>query len=211
MDVISLKKEIIEIGKRLYSKDLTYGTSGNISLRTGDNFLITASGTSLADLKEEDIVLVDEKGVELDSSKKASSEKMLHIDVYNRRKDINAIVHCHPPAASTFAVAHLELDRPNMAENILYFGKIPLAEYAMPSSKKLVENTAKHFDDYDVVLMANHGIIAGDKNLTHAFYKIETAEVYAKVCLYSKLLGKEVLLGDEEVTELISLKKRMMP
>ncbi len=210
MDLKKIKKEIIEIGKRLYDKNLTYGTSGNISVKVNNTVLITASGTSLADLVPDDIVLIDLDGKSIDANKKASSEKMLHLDIYNKREDISAIVHCHPPAVSTFAVANIDLDKPNMAENILYFGKIPVAKYAMPSSEELVKNTAKYFEQYDVVLMANHGIIAGDKNIRHAFYKVETAEVYAKVCLYSKILGKEVPLGKKEVMELEALRRSIM-
>ncbi len=210
MSIKNIKNEIIEIGKRLYFKDLTYGTSGNISVRIDEHVLITASGTSLSDLEADDILIIDSSGKVLDSNKKASSEKMLHLKIYDSRPDINAIVHCHPPAASAFAVANIDLDKPNMAENVLYFGKIPVAKYAMPSSNELVDNTAKFFDKHDVVLMANHGIIAADKNLKHAFYKTETAEVYAKVCLYSKILGKEVLLDKKQVMELEALKRSML-
>lgn len=209
MNTNDTKKEIIEIGKRLYSKDLTYGTSGNMSVRVDEGVLITASGTSLADLCLEDIVLIDENGKEADSDKKASSEKTLHLEIYKKRKDINAIIHCHAPTVCAFAVAHFELDKPTMSENILYFGKIPLALYAMPSSGKLVENTAEKFAEHDVVLMANHGIIAGDINLRHAFYKTETAEAYAKVCIYSKILGKEVLLSKNDIKDLENLKKSL--
>lgn len=209
MNIKDIKKEIITIGKRLYDKDLTYGTSGNISVRAKEGILITASGTALSGLNLDDIILIDGYGMELDQNTKASSEKMLHIEIYNKRKDINAIIHCHAPAVSAFAVAHMDLDKPSMAENILYFGKIPLASYAMPSSGELVLNTASKFDEFDVVLMANHGIIAGDADLRHAFYKTETAEAYAKVCLYSKIIGKEVLLGKKDVKDLENLKKSL--
>lgn len=201
-----LKDEIIQIGKRLYDKDLTSGTSGNISVRTEKGIMITASGTSLADLSRDDIVLVDYAGKEFDKGKKASSEKILHLGIYNLRKDINAIVHCHAPCVSAFAVAHIELDKPNLAENVIYFGKIPLAKYAMPSSDELVKNTVFHFDKYKAVLMANHGIIVGDSSLKKAFYMMETAESYAKISMYTKVLGKEVLLSKESISELEALK-----
>lgn len=209
MNIIDVKNEIVDIGKKLYSKDLTYGTSGNISVRVSQGFLITASGTALSDLNLEDIVLIDEHGNELEIDKKASCEKNLHLKIYNKRKDINAIIHCHAPTVSAFAVAHLDLDKPSMAENILYFGKIPLANYGMPSSSQLVENTVEKFDGHDVVLMANHGIIAGDVTLRHAFYKTETAEAYAKVTLYTKILGKEVLLEENDIADLENLKKSL--
>lgn len=209
MSLNKIKDEIIEIGKRLYDKDLTVGTSGNISVRVEDGILMSGTGTSLADLTRGDIVLVDYNGNSLDKDKRPTSEKMLHIGVYNLRKDLNAIIHCHAPFVSAFSIAHIELDKPNLSENILYFGKIPLAEYALPSSDKLASNTIKHFDKYNAVLMANHGIIVGGQNLKKAFYMTETAETYAKVSIYTKILGKEVLLSKENVKELEDLKRSL--
>lgn len=206
MDTNKIKDEIILIGQRLYSKDLTSGTSGNISARCESNYLVTASGTSLADLTRDDILLVDENGHAVNSEKKPSSESMLHIEIYKKREDINALVHCHAPMLCAFAVAHMDLDMPIMAENILYFGKIPVADYGMPSSKDLVENTSKYFENNDTVLMANHGVICGDSDLRHAFYKLETAETYAKVCLYNRMLGKTVPLDEHAIADLEKLK-----
>lgn len=201
--------EIISVGKHLYEKDLTSGTSGNISVRSSDGIYITVSGSSLADLTQEDIVLIDYCGREIENGKKASSERFLHTEIYRLRNDINAVIHCHPPFAGAFAVAHLELDKPNLAENVLYFGKIPLAAYGMPSSEKLVDNTIQYFDKYNTVLMANHGIVSGESTLKKAFYQIETAENYAKITMYSKILGKEVLLDKTAVKDLENLKKEL--
>lgn len=206
MNLNKIKDEMLEIAKRLYEKDLTVGTSGNISVRTDDGILLSASGTSLADLTREDLVLVDYQGNLLEKGKKPTSEKMLHLGIYNLREDLNAVIHCHAPFASAFSVAHIELDKPNLAENVIYFGKIPLAEYALPSSDKLANNTMKYFDKYNAVLMANHGIIVGGKTLKKAFYMTETAETYAKVTMYTKILGKEVLLNKENIKELEDLK-----
>ncbi|MDD3237061.1 MAG: class II aldolase/adducin family protein [Candidatus Gastranaerophilales bacterium] len=209
MDFTEEKNAIIEIGKKLYFKNLTSGTSGNISMRLGDGFLVTATGTALGDLSMEDVVFVDINGQPLIEGKNPSSESFLHLAIYKKRPDLNAIVHCHAPYVCTFAVAHKDLDMPIMAENVLYFGKIPIAEYAMPSSKELVDNTAKLFARYDAVLMANHGIICGDKTLRHAFYKTETAETYAQVAVFSKLLGEPKLLDEKALKDLQILKKQL--
>ncbi len=206
MNIDKIKNDIIKIGSRLDSKNLTYGTSGNISVKVGEYILITSSGSALSDLTHDEIVLIDKDLKEVDSGKIASSEKKLHAAIYNKRPEVKAVVHCHAPAVSAFAVARKEMDKPILAENVLYFGKIPIADYAMPSSDLLVENTVRKFDKHDVVLMANHGIIAVDAELSHAYYKIDTAEAYAKVLLYSKILGKEVLLSDKDVMDLEKLK-----
>ncbi len=201
------KKDIIEIGKSLYNKDLTVGTSGNISIKTDNGILITASGTALGFLDEENIVLTNFEGQELEN-KKASSEKMLHVEIYKQRNDVKAIIHTHPVYLTSFAVCHKALNAPIMSENILYFEDIPVAEYAMPSSKQLVENTVKYFKDRDVVMMANHGAIAVGKDLTEAYLKLETAEYYAKVALNTQIIGNPQELSEKDVKDLINLKNQ---
>lgn len=197
-----MKTEIVKFGKMLYDKDLTSATSGNISIRQGNKLFITATGTALGLLTEKDVVEVDMDGHELNSSEKASSEKFLHLKIYKTRPDITAIIHCHSPFLTAFAACRKELSAPIVAENILYFGKIPVADYAMPSSQELVENTAKMFSDFDTVLMANHGVIAGANNIRNAFFKIETAETYAKTYIYSNWIGEQVLLGGKDIKDL---------
>ncbi len=198
-------EDIINIGKKLYNNDLTIGTSGNISIKTDNGILITASGTALGNLTEEDIVLIDFEGNEKEN-KKASSEKMLHVEIYKQRSDVKAIIHTHPVYLTTFAACHKTLDAPIMSENIIYFEDIPVAPYAMPSSKELVENTVKYLHDRDVVMMANHGAIAIADNPGNAFLKMETAEYYAHVTLNTQLLGGAKMLSFKDVQDLINLK-----
>ena len=199
------KEEIIEIGKRLYLKNLTVATSGNISIKTDKGIYITASGSSLGSLKKEDIVLTDLEGNEI-SQGKASSEKKLHVAIYKLRPEINAIIHTHPVYLTSFAACHKSLKEPIMSENILYFEDIPVAKYAMPSSDELVANTIKHIKKRDVVIMANHGAIALADNIEHAFSKIETDEYYAQVSIFSNIIGNPVSLPKKEVAKLIKLK-----
>lgn len=205
-----LKDEMIKYGDIIDCKGFSPGTSGNISVRYKDKIIITASNSSNGDLSHEDLVLIDFEGNTIDGNKKAqkspSSEKMLHVEFYKKRPDINAIIHVHPPFLSSFAAARKSLEDPVMAENVYYFGKIPLADYALPSSKKLVDNTAKYFDKYNAVLMANHGFIVGDIDLAQAYLKLELAESYAQVVLNATLLGGAILLNKEEVAEIEALK-----
>lgn len=204
-----LKREIIEYGKLAGKKNFTPGYSGNFSARYEDKILITASGSANGYLNEDELVLMDFDGNLIEGNKKPSSEKMLHVEFYKQRPDVNYIIHVHSPFLSTFACCHIPLDEPIMAENVFYFGQIPLAEYGLPSSMDLVEKTAKYFKDYDAVLMANHGFIVGDKTIKDAFLKLELAESYAQVVLNTKLLGGAVLFDQAEVEEINSLKKKL--
>lgn len=205
--MILQKQQLIEIGRQLYLKNLTSATSGNLSIRTDEGIYITATGSVLGDLSEKDIILIDLNGKEI-SEGKASSEKMLHVEIYRQRPDVNAIIHTHPVYLTSFAACHILLNEAIMAENILYFEDIPVAEYAMPSSMKLVENTVKTLLNRDVAMMANHGAIALADTIEHAFLKMETAEYYANVTLNTKLLGGAKVLSNTDVQDLINLKSK---
>lgn len=206
-EVKKIKAEIIEYGKLAGIKNFTPGYSGNFSARFEDKILITSSGSSNGYLSEDELVLIDYNGNLVEGNKKPSSEKMLHVEFYKQRPDVNYIIHVHSPYLSSFACCHIPLDEPIMAENVFYFGEIPLAEYGLPSSMDLVEKTAKYFKDYDAVLMANHGFIVGDKTIKDAFLKLELAESYAQVVFNTKMMGGAVLFTQKEVDEINSLKK----
>lgn len=200
------KKEIKEIGKLVGEKGYSPGLSGNISKRVEDKIVITSSGSSNGFLEDDELTVIDFSGNIIQGEKKASSEKKLHIEFYKQRPDINAIIHVHPVFLCSFAAARIPLDKPVLAENVFYFGQIPLAEYALPSSDELVEKTAKYFKAYNAVLMANHGVIVGDVNFKQAYLKLELAETYAQVVLNTKLLGGAVLLNDKEVEDIYKLR-----
>lgn len=202
-----LKKELIEYGKLAGVKNFTPGYSGNFSARYEDKILITTSGSSNGYLSEDELVLIDFNGKSLEEGKKPSSEKMLHVEFYKQRPDVNYIIHVHPVFLSSFACCKIALDEPIMAENVFYFGQIPLAEYGLPGSMDLVEKTAKYFKDYDAVLMANHGFVVGDKTIKDAYLKLELAESYAQVVFNTKMMGGAVLFNQGQVDEINSLKK----
>ena len=201
-----LKRNIIKYGKLCGVKNFSPGYSGNISARYKDKMLITTSGSSNAYLTRDDIVLTDFEGNSLEKGKKPSSEKFLHIEIYKLRDDINYIIHVHAPFLSSFASSNKDLMEPIMAENIFYFGGIPIAEYALPSTMQLVENTVKYFDKYDAVLMANHGFIVGSKTIEDAYMKLELAESYAQVVLNTYILGGAKLLTSAEVQEILDMR-----
>lgn len=206
MTLEQIKNEIIKYGDIIDAKSFSPGTSGNISVRYEDKIIITASGASNGNLGYEDLVLIDFEGNVVKGTKKASSEKLLHVEFYKKRPDINAIIHVHPTFLSSFAAARKPLDAPVMAENVFYFGEIPLADYALPSSNELAEKTAKYFDKYNAVLMANHGFVVGDVDLEQAYLKLELAESYAQVVLNSIILGGPVLLNKKEVAQIEALR-----
>ncbi len=199
---------LIEYGKLMGQKNLTPGMSGNMSFRYGDKILITASGSANGYLNKEDIVLMDYEGNAIEGEiRKPSSEKLMHIAIYKKRPDLNVILHVHSPYLCSFAASGIPLDKPVMAENTFYFGKLPIAEYALPSTIELAENTVKFFDKYDAVLMANHGFVVASNNIKDAYLKLELAESYAQIVLNTYLLGGAKILTEEQENAILSLRK----
>ena len=203
-----LIKQICDVGRECGIKNFTPGYSGNISARYENGMLITVSGSANGYLTKEDIVYAGFDGVSKEEGKKPSSEKFLHSAIYQMRGDIDFIIHVHPPYLSSFASSNRDLMAPIMAENVFYFGGIPLAEYALPSSMELVNNTVKYFNEYDAVLMANHGFVIGSKTLKDAYLKLELAESYAQVVLNTEILGGANLLSDEQTKAILDLRKK---
>lgn len=206
---IRMKKQIVEVAKRLYSKNLTFGTSGNISIRDKNCIYITASGTAMADLTESDVSVIDFEG-KLIEGKKPSSEKNMHIEIYKKRLDFSAIIHVHAPKTSVFAVCENRLNSPMLSEAIFSLGKISVADYAMPSSGELAEKTADKFLGSDIVIMKNHGVAVGAKDILWAFYKTETLEAYAETMIYSLLVGNIQTLSNQEAEEIIKLRQEFL-
>lgn len=204
--IFEQKQLIIKYGKQLGIKNMSPATSGNISVRYGENVLITASETALGDLYEEDIVQIDINANKIGDGKKPSSEKNMHCAIYQKRPDINAIIHCHSPYVSAFAVCHEPINKPIISENVFYFGEIPVAPYALPGSKQLAKNVSDLFDKHNAILLANHGIIIGAKDLKTAYYLCETAETVAQIFINAKILGGAKELSKKEVKEIYNLR-----
>ena len=202
----SLINKIIKYGKKCGEKNFSPGYSGNISARYKDKMLITTSGSSNGYLTRNQVVLTDFEGRSLEKGKKTSSEKFLHIGIYKKRPEINYIIHVHSPYLSSFASAGKDLLEPIMAENVFYFGGIPLAKYALPSTQELVDNTVKFFDNYDAVLMENHGFVVASKTMEDAYLKLELAESYAQVVLNTYLIGGAKILSPLEEKKILDLR-----
>jgi class II aldolase/adducin-like protein len=203
-----LKSKLIEYGKLAGVKGFTPGFSGNLSARCGDKIIITATGTANGYLKEDDFAVIDFAGNVVEGSRRPSSEKMLHVKFYELRPEINYIFHVHSPYLTSFAASGMEMNENVLAEIVYCFGKIPLAKYALPGSVDLVENTSLYFKDYDVVLMENHGVIVGDRDVEQAYLKLELCEAYAKTLICSKILGGAKILPEIEVEKIYSLRNK---
>jgi L-fuculose-phosphate aldolase len=209
VDAASLRHDIVEVGRRLWTRGFVASNDGNISVRIGpDRLLMTPASVSKGFMAPEMMVVTDLEGqvVSAAAGRKPSSEMKMHLVAYRERPDVGAVVHAHPPLATGFAVAGIPLDRAVLAEVVTTLGSIPIAEYATPSTQQLAESVAPYVRSHDGLLLANHGALALGHDLFAAYYKMETIEHFARISLVARMLGREHLLSREEVDRLQGLR-----
>jgi L-fuculose-phosphate aldolase len=159
-------------------------------------------------MEPDDLVITDLEGRKLSGRRNPSSELAMHLLVYRRRPDVNAVCHAHPPVATGYAAAGLPLNKALVSEVVLSLGCIPVARYGTPGTPELSEALEPLVQHYDAILMANHGVVTSGPDLLTAFFRMETTEHFARVALVSELLGKQVLLSREDVEKLLAARAR---
>jgi len=132
----------------------------------------------------------------------------MHLLIYRRRPDVNAVVHAHPPVATGYAAAGLPLNKALVSEIVLALGCIPVARYGTPGTPELTEALEPLVQHYDAILMANHGVVTCGPDLLTAYFRMETTEHFARVALVTELLGKQVLLSGADVEKLLAARAR---
>lgn len=191
---------VVEYGKKLITAGLTKGTGGNVSIANRElgYFALSPSGMDYFKTEPEDVVILDFKGNVVDGKRKPSSELDLHRIFYERRKDIDAVVHAHTDFATT--IACMNWDLPAVHYLIAFAGKdVKCAKYATFGTKELAENAYEAMQDRFAVLLANHGVLAGGKDIANAFYKLEEIEYCAQIYFRTKCLGQPVILSEQEM------------
>lgn len=205
-----IKKQICEIGKRIYDKGMVAANDGNISVKISENeYLSTPTGVSKGFMTPEFICKVDSNGtvIEANEGYKPSSEIKMHLRVYKERPDVNAVVHAHPLYATGFAIAGIPLTAPIMPEAVIFLGAVPIAEYGTPSTDEIPDAISEYLQSYDAVLLANHGALSFSDSLLNAYHKMESVEFYAQLLYISTQIGTPNELSEEQVKRLYKLRK----
>jgi 3-dehydro-4-phosphotetronate decarboxylase len=200
----SLREEIALLGRMLHDLGLSHGSTGNISARTDDGWLLTPTNSRLGRLDPGRIAKLDEAGNHL-AGDPPSKEAFLHHSVYEMRAGAGAIVHLHSTAS--VAVSCLDgLDPedvlpPLTAYYVMRVGKLPLIPYFPPGDRRLAEAVREVAAGHAAVLLANHGPVVAGRSLDAAAGAIEELEVTAR--LYLTLHGRQTRpLTREQVAEL---------
>src|SRR5437763_9111018 len=205
-----LKQQIGEIGRRVYAKGFAAANDGNITVRLNDRqILCTPTMVSKGFLKPEDICKVDYEGKQLAGTRKRTSEVLLHLAVYKNRPDINAVVHCHPPHATAFAVAHEPIPKCVLPEVEVFLGEVPIAQYATPADQRLPNTIVPYVKDCNTILLANHGTVTFGPTLENAYFNSEIIDAYCKILILARQLGRVNYFTDAQTKELLDLKKRL--
>ncbi len=206
-----IKKQICEIGKRIYNRGMVAANDGNISVKLNDNeFLCTPTGVSKGFMTPDYICKVDRDGkvIQANAGFKPSSEIKMHMRVYKERPDVNSVVHAHPVYATGFAIAGIPLTQPIMPEAVIALGCVPIAEYGTPSTEEIPNAVSKYLQSFDAVLLENHGALTYSDSLLNAYHKMESVEFYAKLLYISKHLGGPKELSQEQVQRLYEIRRK---
>jgi len=199
--LLETRKKVVETGLKMLSTNLTVGTWGNISCRVpGEGYIaITPTGMSYDSLGPEDIVILDLEGTTISGNRKPSVEVPLHLAIYKARTDIQAIVHTHSAYATAMAAARRGI--PAIVEDLVQIvgGDVRVNDYALPGTEKLGINTVKALEGRNAVLLANHGMLGGGRDLEGAFRVCQVVEKSAQVTLMAQLMGGVVELSQEDI------------
>jgi ribulose-5-phosphate 4-epimerase/fuculose-1-phosphate aldolase len=183
---IRQRDAISALGRSLFERGLTAGSSGNISVRLDDGWLVTPTNVSLGRLDPARLTKLDPNGAHL-SGEPASKEAVLHLAVYDARPAAQAIVHLHSThSAAVSCMAGLDCADclpPLTAYYVMKIGRLPLLPYFRPGDPKLADTVRGYAGKHCAVLLANHGPVVSGTSLDAAAYAVEELEETAKLFL----------------------------
>lgn len=203
------RDEIAKLAKSMYERGLTFGSSGNISVRLDDGWLMTPTGVSMAEIDPGRISKLDMNGQHI-SGDKPTKETFLHLAMYEQRASAEAIVHLH--STHSVAVSCMgDVDPKNVlppitAYYVMKIGTLPLIPYFPPGDVDLAKAVGEMASDHHAVLLANHGPVVAGKSLRDAVYATEELEETAK--LFLMLKGAKTRFLNEEQAQ--SLKDKFL-
>jgi L-fuculose-phosphate aldolase len=207
----SLKQQICEMGHRLWKRAYVDGNGGNMAIRVGDDIAIcTPTLVSKGSLKPEDMCLVDFEGNQLLGTRKRTSEILMHLQMMKHQPQAVATCHCHPPHATAFAVANIAPPTCMLPEYEV-FCSVGVAPYRTPGSPDMGKLVAELTDQYNTILMANHGVVTWSHNsIEEAYWRMEIIEAYCRTIVVAGQLGKPInTFTGPQMKELLDIKQSL--
>lgn len=199
------RKQLVEYGKKLIDTGLTVGTGGNISIYDKESgyMAITPTGLDYHSLTEDDIVILDLEGNQVEGHLKPSSEYNMHALVYKNRPEAGAMIHTHALYATT--ISCLREDLPAIDYLVAHAGgkDVRCAEYAPYGTLELAEKAIVAMEGRKAVLLANHGLNVFGGDIEEAFAITEQIEFCCRLYWQAKAVGEPVILSDEEMETMV--------
>jgi len=193
--------------RQLAAGGLIAGRDGNLSVRLAPNrVLVTPSGLVKALLAGRDMVEVDEDGRKRRGRRNPTSELDLHLRILTGRRDVGAVVHAHPPAATGFAVAGEEIPANLLPELIFLVGRVPIVPYGTPGTPELGDRVEPYLVEHDALLLANHGAVTMGRTLDEAWIRMESLEHAARIIIAARTVGSPRPLDAMAVGKLEALR-----
>jgi L-fuculose-phosphate aldolase len=196
----TLREEMVAYGLKLTPSGLSQGTSGNLSIRFEEGFLVTPSGMPYGEITPEDIVFVDMEG-RYDHPRRPSSEWRFHRDIYAARPDAGAVVHTHPPYSTALAICRTEIPAIHYMIAVSGGDSIRCCDYYTYGTQELSDAVVRALEGRMACLMANHGMIATGANMEQAMWRAVEVETLARQYTLALQVGKPVMLTDVEVAQ----------
>lgn len=200
LEIMHPADQLVEIMKRIYNYQMTTTSGGNLSiLDDNGDIWITPAGVDKGSLTRDDMVRVTKDG-EIIGRHRPSSEWPFHSILYRRRPDIKAVLHAHPPALLAFSIARRVPDTRLIPNADIICGEVRIAEYDIPGSTELSEKIAKEFDfGVNTVMLENHGVVVGHKDIFNAFMAFETLDFCARLEINAMKIGTTVPLDERKI------------
>ncbi len=203
---------LVQICKRMHAAGWVANHDGNASVRVGkDRYLITPTATSKAEVTESTLVVVDGAGKVVEGTRKPPGELELHLAAYRARPDISAVLHAHPPSATAFGIAGLELGPLPLPEAVVSLGAVTLQPLAIPKTPQATECVARGATLGEAMLLAGNGALTVGPDLALCFLRMELVEHVANIVLLARRLGGAQPIPEAAYQALLAQHRKAFP
>ncbi len=208
---LAIRQEIVWNGRKLWDRQYVDGNGGNLSCRVSDGMVLcTPSMVSKVDLTINDLCLVDLEGNELLGRFRRTSELLLHLEIYKANPAARAVVHCHPPHATAYAIAGIIPPENVVPEQEVFVGPVAIAPYDTPGTKVFAETVLPFIRDHNSILLANHGVVCWADTVTHAEWLVEVLDTYCRTLILANQLNAPIQrIRTEKIGDLLNFKQRL--
>ncbi len=205
----TVRQSLCEMGQRLYARQFVAGNDGNLSHRLpNQRILCTPTLISKGFMKPQDICLVDLDGHRLSGPRSPTSEILMHLEVYKNDPSTQAVVHCHPPHVTAFAMTDQDVPTMLLPEMEMFLGEVPRASYETPGTAAFAAVLRPYIGRANTVILSNHGVVGWAESLERAMWQVELLDAYCRLLILAKQVGNIRPIPSEKIAELQQQRNR---